>query len=538
MPRTKRSGAPIAEGPHNPSTTAGEGASMPSITGLPPDTTASHPTGNVNPGGVIPDTSPESPPAPPRKRAPARPRAKKAVVVEAVSVLTPEPVPVPVPVAVPAEPVLQFQEARVLLDALVEQSRQARAQLEAVAAERREAWKEVEALRKQMREAQADAAREAEETRQRHLKLLAEANEAHVQLLLHARQGADQVRQAAADTAARLADAGPHFIETLTEETNQLREQAADAGRAIQALPAEVEQVRARLAAALEQARSLEAEGEAARQRREEVERESREAQARLDAIRRDIDREERTARERLETVREEARRAEARLEALRLELADTERRVQYERQKQERLVEAQDARPAESGNRLGATVENGVVVAEVEPGSVAEAAGLAHGDVISAVNGTVVLTGPELRDLVQNKLSGEVLTLRVTRAGVTREMTAHLDELAVNEESPDRDRLGATVEPGVVVAEVESGSAAETAGLARGDVITTVNGDPVLTGPQLRQAVQAMEDAAEVVLRVRRAGQEQEVRTRLGQPVLGPTSPALSGDAVAVIAD
>ena len=49
---------------------------------------------------------------------------------------------------------------------------------------------------------------------------------------------------------------------------------------------------------------------------------------------------------------------------------------------------------------------------------------------------------------------------------------------------------LGLTVHPGVVVAEVQPGSPAEAAGLARGDVIQSANGTPVLAGEQIRQAM------------------------------------------------
>src|SRR5439155_25239456 len=93
---------------------------------------------------------------------------------------------------------------------------------------------------------------------------------------------------------------------------------------------------------------------------------------------------------------------------------------------------------------------------------------------------------------------------------------------------------LGLTVHPGVVVEEVQPGSPAEAAGLARGDVIQTANGTPVLAGEQirqavlweqLRQAVQADPEAAEteLSLEVSRSGQVREVKVPLplAQPPL-----------------
>jgi S1-C subfamily serine protease len=79
------------------------------------------------------------------------------------------------------------------------------------------------------------------------------------------------------------------------------------------------------------------------------------------------------------------------------------------------------------------------------------------------------------------------------------------------------RNRLGVTVGSGVVVAEVLSGTPAADAGLARGDVIETVNGTPIVSATDLRDAVHRTDADAEVVLRVARAGHDREVKTRLG---------------------
>jgi len=62
-----------------------------------------------------------------------------------------------------------------------------------------------------------------------------------------------------------------------------------------------------------------------------------------------------------------------------------------------------------------------GVVVAAVLPGTPADDAGLAMGDVIVAVNGTDVFSGDELRDLIHEMPDGEEITLRVQRAGAER---------------------------------------------------------------------------------------------------------------------
>src|SRR5262245_1509693 len=206
----------------------------------------------------------------------------------------------------------------------------------------------------------------------------------------------------------------------------------------------------------------------------------------------------------------EALREARRELSAARAELAETRRQLQeaarqFLREFQEQLGRARQelreaARPreqaapaaeAEAKDRLGVTVDPGVVVAEVLPGSPAAAAGLARGDVISAVNGLVVLSGAELRDRLQLAADGEEVTLRVTRAAVPADFKARLGAYAGGEGPAEgRNRLGARVDPGVVVAEVAPGSPAAAAGLARGDVIRAVNGEPVHSGEELRRAV------------------------------------------------
>ncbi|HJZ57643.1 MAG TPA: PDZ domain-containing protein [Gemmataceae bacterium] len=84
------------------------------------------------------------------------------------------------------------------------------------------------------------------------------------------------------------------------------------------------------------------------------------------------------------------------------------------------------------------------------------------------------------------------------------------------------RDRLGVTVEPGVVVAEVLPDSPAAVAGITRGDLIAAVNGHPVLTGEQLRQAVHPLPARAEIVLRLTRGGETREAIARLDEPAAG----------------
>ncbi|HEY0729142.1 MAG TPA: Do family serine endopeptidase [Pyrinomonadaceae bacterium] len=83
---------------------------------------------------------------------------------------------------------------------------------------------------------------------------------------------------------------------------------------------------------------------------------------------------------------------------------------------------------------------------------------------------------------------------------------------------SEEATRLGVTQGPGVVVYNVQGGSAADRAGLRRGDVITALNGNAVSEPNSFRNQIASTPPGSEVTLNVRRNGQEQQVRVRLGE--------------------
>jgi S1-C subfamily serine protease len=164
-----------------------------------------------------------------------------------------------------------------------------------------------------------------------------------------------------------------------------------------------------------------------------------------------------------------------------------------------------------------------------VLPDSPAFAAGLARGDVITGVNGTPIFTSLDFRNVIEGVTDGEEITVQVTRGGTHPEVKARLQAQLATEETPEgQNRLGVTVEPGVVVAEVLPGSSAATAGLAQGDLINSVNDTPVVTGEQLRQAVQPLPAAAEVRLQLSRGREVREVKVRLDAPVAEAAGPAV----------
>jgi C-terminal processing protease CtpA/Prc len=383
-------------------------------------------------------------------------------------------------------------------------------------------------LAKSLRADQEAAARELTQCRE-------EARAAARQFLQESRDGADRVRRECEATTAQLAE---------------VKRQVQEAGRRLLAeFESQLGLASRELQAARDQLRAIPQQADEYRQRVEEMGRRLPEAEGQLREIartsgttRQDLDRaerESRDARKRLDAVRYETAQEEARLAAVRNEFREVEERLRELRRQLDRVSdEAADARdrtdakspeggetaadePSKVRNRFGVTVDPGVVVADVLPGTPAEAAGLARGDVVTAVNNSPVFTGVELRDRVREVADGEEVTLRVNRGGAIRDVTTRLGTPPTDGEEDRRNRMGVTVQPGVIVAEVQAGTPAAAAELTPGDVIAEVNGMPVLTGEQLREAL-SRAAGREIVLRVSRGGVEREVAAWPGEGSAG----------------
>ncbi len=78
-------------------------------------------------------------------------------------------------------------------------------------------------------------------------------------------------------------------------------------------------------------------------------------------------------------------------------------------------------------------------------------------------------------------------------------------------------DRLGIDRTDGAFVVEVQPGTAADAAGLAPGDVIVDIGGEPVEDAAQVGAAIVSREPGEEVEIRFVRDGEEQEVTVTLG---------------------
>ncbi|MCK8516670.1 DegQ family serine endoprotease [Methylonatrum kenyense] len=177
--------------------------------------------------------------------------------------------------------------------------------------------------------------------------------------------------------------------------------------------------------------------------------------------------------------------------------------------------VSIQDLTP-QLARAFGLDRDRGVVVTQVMPGSPAERAGLQTGDVIREVNGRSVQSSGELRNAIGLLRSGDNAELRVYRDG--RTLTVNAEIGAVERASLDGGSLSPRLEGatfGLVespdprsdgqrigVTELRDGSPAQRAGLRRGDVILSVNRQPVASLTELRQH---SEEARELLLHIQR---------------------------------
>jgi len=203
--------------------------------------------------------------------------------------------------------------------------------------------------------------------------------------------------------------------------------------------------------------------------------------------------------------------------------------------------IETQEV-TAEKAKELKLSAERGVVIGKVLEDSPAAKSGLRDGDVITAINGQPVEGTVQFRRMVRETPAGRTLQLTVWRDGRSQSINATLGKMQENRkqwmsampqvfkfETPDmpevapipgipslewdggnlmnRPRLGIDAEDisgqlgsyfgapdgeGILVRDVNPGSAAEKAGVKAGDVITSLNGDRIHGVAELRSKLAA----------------------------------------------
>ena len=178
-----------------------------------------------------------------------------------------------------------------------------------------------------------------------------------------------------------------------------------------------------------------------------------------------------------------------------------------------------------------------GVLISQVTAGSAAEKAGLKRDDVVIAINGEPIDDRNILRNKVAGTLPGTEIKVKIVRDTQEQEIPVVLGELNPEtakggqpngnenrqEKSPEGGKLGLNLQPvspnilkqlelpddtnGVVVTEVEQSGAAARAGIARGDVILTINRQPITSLDEVQTALDKAGDKPILLLVARRGG-------------------------------
>lgn len=181
--------------------------------------------------------------------------------------------------------------------------------------------------------------------------------------------------------------------------------------------------------------------------------------------------------------------------------------------------VMIQDLTP-DLASALGLSVTKGALVNQIAPDSPAQKAGMAVGDVITAINGVEITSGGDLRNRVGLLVPNTEVKLTVVRKNQTMGISAVLEAIeAPRSTRPEMPRDqpfldGVTFGPprpesgdgeGVLVADVDKNSRAALAGLMADDVIISVNLQPVQSSDEV--AALARESIGRLLLQIRRGG-------------------------------
>lgn len=187
--------------------------------------------------------------------------------------------------------------------------------------------------------------------------------------------------------------------------------------------------------------------------------------------------------------------------------------------------VYIQDLNP-EMAESLGLKDTKGAIVPEIKEDSPADKAGLKSGDVIVKFDGKPVNSANELSRRVAAMKPGAKVEIVVLRDGKRKTLTAELEErlsqgeIAAEQKEPDLlERLGFSVQDltdglaerlgyegleGVLVTNVERGSAAERKGIEAGMLIMEVNQKKVKNTKEFNEEIQKAKKGSNVLLLVK----------------------------------
>ena len=155
--------------------------------------------------------------------------------------------------------------------------------------------------------------------------------------------------------------------------------------------------------------------------------------------------------------------------------------------------------------------IRNGVIIADIQPGSAAEQAGLKIGDVLTALDGKALASSTQLRNWIGQRRVGDAVMLSIIRGGDSQQLSVVIsDPLQLASKSTQSHPLFEGIEfedavdvEGLRVIAIENGSAGALTGLQPGDILLSYNRIPINKMEDLDEAAQSL--ANRVVLRVRR---------------------------------
>ncbi len=189
--------------------------------------------------------------------------------------------------------------------------------------------------------------------------------------------------------------------------------------------------------------------------------------------------------------------------------------------------VNAQDLTP-KIAEALGIDIHQGAIVSRVGDNSPAARAGLASGDIITAIGGEVIYGASDVRNKIGLLRVGDQVEITVLRDGAAITLTAEVAEpkiVSVEGQGAAKRLSGLTVAPltdesplygtveGVLAVKVKKNSSAWRTGLRKGDVIFEVNDQPIPTIETFREAIST--EQRKLVVKLRRGNAQMFIVVR-----------------------
>ncbi len=162
--------------------------------------------------------------------------------------------------------------------------------------------------------------------------------------------------------------------------------------------------------------------------------------------------------------------------------------------------IATQDLSP-ELAEALGVNNQGGAVIVNITQGSPAEQAGLQPGDVLVSINGETVNSAADVRNRIGLMPVGTNISFEIVRDGKRQKLTTQVSSRkqfsttmapvenrrleGIKFSDIDRNNPYYGVVEGVMVSEIDQGSVAWRSGLRQGDIITSINREPVASTKQ-----------------------------------------------------